>query len=440
MLKAEKAAVWQTPYKTLCQAESWLLPHLCDRLPPSQLMAINAVDLDMSCFLPSSYQMPQPFANRCNLFYDFLVRWVQQLQWPSSSLTDVKDSFTQAVLAKSFFIHFASTSLQGRPSMQMSQSDQDKTTSLVKICSTLYIPTKGHQCRCQLVTTVRKRFSSQFSSSASSKIRSMHSVPSQCWWLTKLESGRHLRPCVRKILGSWCCCVTTHFGWGSGCGKNEHSMLQCQDFRTEVWRCPEFQIFVKLQEAFLLQASEWKLLGSSRWGLQQRPIGRCCTAKSKQHLSHEQRMMIRAAWNQRRLLTIQPVDMSNQAPLGISFFACISPEKASWGSVHAGWSLSKSIQTGILNRLLISQVFRHLSHHVYRLYMYVHIPNEFNHRYMHETMYVPRYTLAQAKHKRFFLVKRKTSGSSSCTHYHQPTILCDCVVVSWYPCSIGYQP
>ena len=31
------------------------------------------------------------------------------------------------------------------------------------------------------------------------------------------------------------------------CGKNEHSMLQCQDFTTEVWHCPEFQIVVKLQ-------------------------------------------------------------------------------------------------------------------------------------------------------------------------------------------------
>ena len=37
------------------------------------------------------------------LFHDFLVRWVQQLLWPSSSLTDVKG--TQAVLPKSFLFY-----------------------------------------------------------------------------------------------------------------------------------------------------------------------------------------------------------------------------------------------------------------------------------------------------------------------------------------------
>ena len=39
---------------------------LRERLPPSQLMAIKEVDLDMSCFLPSSYPLPQRFANKCN--------------------------------------------------------------------------------------------------------------------------------------------------------------------------------------------------------------------------------------------------------------------------------------------------------------------------------------------------------------------------------------
>ena len=46
--------------------DSWLLMPLRDRLPSSQLMAIKAVDTDMSCFLPSSYPMPQRFANKCN--------------------------------------------------------------------------------------------------------------------------------------------------------------------------------------------------------------------------------------------------------------------------------------------------------------------------------------------------------------------------------------
>ena len=46
--------------------DSWLLMPLRDRLPSSQLMAIKAVDTDMSCFLLSSYPMPQRFANKCN--------------------------------------------------------------------------------------------------------------------------------------------------------------------------------------------------------------------------------------------------------------------------------------------------------------------------------------------------------------------------------------
>ena len=50
MLKAERAGVFQAPQTML----------------PRQLMAINAVDLDMSCFLPSSSPMWQQFANRCN--------------------------------------------------------------------------------------------------------------------------------------------------------------------------------------------------------------------------------------------------------------------------------------------------------------------------------------------------------------------------------------
>ena len=32
--------------------------------------------------------------------------------------------------------------------------------------------------------------------------------PLQCWKLRKLELGRHLRPCVGKSFGCWCCCVT----------------------------------------------------------------------------------------------------------------------------------------------------------------------------------------------------------------------------------------
>ena len=57
---------------------------------------------------------------------------------------------------------------------------------------------KGHTCRCQPVTSFHYcKGSDQWSVS-----------PSQCWKLRKLEFGRHLKPCVKKILGCWCCCLT----------------------------------------------------------------------------------------------------------------------------------------------------------------------------------------------------------------------------------------
>ena len=118
---------------------------------------------------------------------------------------------------------------------------------------------------------------------------------SPCWKLRKLEFGRHLKPCGKKNFGCWCFRVTTHFGWGSGLRRERAKQGARPTFTTE------FQIFAKLQEAFLLPAGEWTLLGSRRWGLQQQPCSRCCTAKSKQHLRHKQRMMIHPEWNQRSL-------------------------------------------------------------------------------------------------------------------------------------------
>ena len=32
--------------------------------------------------------------------------------------------------------------------------------------------------------------------------------PSQCWKMKKLDFGRRRKPCVKRILGCWCCCVT----------------------------------------------------------------------------------------------------------------------------------------------------------------------------------------------------------------------------------------
>ena len=55
---------------------------------------------------------------------------------------------------------------------------------------------KGSTCRCQAVTTVRGPFSPRFP--FSQRVKSMKSVSFAI--LRKLELGRHLRPCVKKIL------------------------------------------------------------------------------------------------------------------------------------------------------------------------------------------------------------------------------------------------
>ena len=64
--------------------DSWLLMPLRERLPPSQLVAMKAVDLDMSCFLPSSYPMRQRFANTCN---DKEIFWLPPQMSPTVAMT-----------------------------------------------------------------------------------------------------------------------------------------------------------------------------------------------------------------------------------------------------------------------------------------------------------------------------------------------------------------
>ena len=172
------------------------------RLPPSQLIAVNAVDPDMLCFLPSACPVRRQFDNKCNdtvslwllLFYNFLVSFSNScndevplwLMWGTHS----PKQFWQRVSCV-----FASTE---RLKCYRVTKAREPGENLVDT-----VPNKGHQCRCQPVTTVRQRFSSQFPSS--SKFRSMSSVSSQCWWLKKLEPGRR----VFKILRCGCCCVTT---------------------------------------------------------------------------------------------------------------------------------------------------------------------------------------------------------------------------------------
>ena len=209
------------------------------------------------------------------LFYDFLVRWVQQLQWQSSSLTDVKDLFTQEVLPKSFRFY-----LPLLKDWIISPTESSLYTFIQQICWTRI-----------------QGFLMQVSTSD-------HREPVRLW-------DNH-RNCLLRNVDGWRILSLANT---SGCwlGRNLVAdavwLLPCKasGLRRE-WAkqgarltfTTGFQIFAKLQEAFLLPACEWELLGSSRWGLQQQPFGRCCTAKRKQHLRHKQRMMI-PAWNQRSL-------------------------------------------------------------------------------------------------------------------------------------------
>ena len=152
-------------------------------LPPS---------LDMSCFLPSACPVRQQFSNKCNDTVSlWLLLFYNSLSVFSNSCNENVPLWCEGLIHPSSF---------GKIICQY-----EKTEVFFLLDS---VPNKGHQCRCQQLTIVRQRFSSQFL--CSSKVRSMSSVSSQCWWLLKmLKPGRHLRPCVRKILQCWCCCVTT---------------------------------------------------------------------------------------------------------------------------------------------------------------------------------------------------------------------------------------
>ncbi len=194
-----------------------------------------------------------------------------------------------AVLAKSFIFicQYGKTEV-----LQWPRQDNQPGENLLET-----VPNEGHQCRCHQVTTVRQRFSSQFPSS--SKVRSMSSAPSQCGWLQKLEPGRHLRPCVRKILGCWCCCVTTarqplwlrlRFAARMSktcCNASIHNRSMTFSY---IFHSLRFLLSFKGHFSY----ERVKEVAAAAFGL-------CCTAKSKQHLSHEQQMMIQAEWNQRSL-------------------------------------------------------------------------------------------------------------------------------------------
>ena len=100
-----------------------------------------------TCFLPSSCPMRQRFANACN---DTVVSRLPSQMSPTVGMTkflsDAKESFTQAVLPKSFLFH-----LRVRKDWKISRSEC--SSHLSSLLDT--VQNTGYQCRCQPVTTVR---------------------------------------------------------------------------------------------------------------------------------------------------------------------------------------------------------------------------------------------------------------------------------------------
>ena len=132
--------------------DSWLLMPLRERLPPSQLMAIKAVDLDMSRFLPSSYPMRQQLAKRCN---DTVVSRLPGQMSPTVAMTKFLSDWCEGLVHPSSFakelpVLFATTErLNIFPNWKF-------ITLIQQICWTLY-RIQGFSmvfsCRCQPVTT-----------------------------------------------------------------------------------------------------------------------------------------------------------------------------------------------------------------------------------------------------------------------------------------------
>ena len=252
---------------------------LRERLPPSQLMAIKEVDLDMSCFLPSSYPLPQRFANKCN---DTVVLRLPGQMSPTVAMTKFLFDWCEGLIhprsfAKELPVLFATTErLDHFPNWKF----------IIYIYPANLLDTN---------TGFSHAGVNQWPQGACETVRQPQELfASQCWWLKNLEPSKHLRLLMlgRNLVADAVWLLPCK---ASGLRREWAKHGARPTFTTE------FQIFAKLQEVSLLPACEWELLGSSRWGLQQQPFGRCCTAKSKQHPRHKQRMMIHPEWNQRSL-------------------------------------------------------------------------------------------------------------------------------------------
>ena len=149
MLKAEKAWVWQTP-QTLCWEDSWLLTLLCEGFQESCCYQ------ESNCLFQSKARMSRAFNKFCHAGC-----------WKNTSTCASRRVASLAnwccIHAAIHFISIINT--EEREHMQVSASDHCERT--------IFFP----------VSILAKRVSY-----------------SQCWKLRKLELGRHLGPCVGKIV------------------------------------------------------------------------------------------------------------------------------------------------------------------------------------------------------------------------------------------------
>ena len=284
------------------------------------------------------------------LFHDFLVRWVQQFHWPSSSLTDVKDSFTQAVLPKSFLFYLPLLKDWKKSPTEKVYRVQCLARASVKQFRSLQSPVlkKGHKCMCQPVTLVRRQVSLQFSSWP--KIRSMKSVSfamlkaEKAWvWQThqtlwQEESWLLMLPCddplwlrfrfVARM--STACCIAT-------ISQQKYDVVQ------------SFRSLLSFKRHFCykrMNGSCWVQIGSCS-GLLAVAAPRIVsnifvTSREWWYILNE----IKEAYRMERYfsdhLACRLYRHSIAKPSASwDLFARILPGKASWGSIHAGWSLSR---------------------------------------------------------------------------------------------------
>ena len=269
----------------------WCLS-LRDRLPPSQLMAIKAVDSDMSCLRVSYHLLVQcgndlPMRAMTQLFHDFLVRWVQQLEWQSSSVMRRNHSPKQFCPRASCFIcEYGKTE----------KYPQVNVHHIYPACSTL------------------------------DRIQGTNAGVNQ-WplWDCETTKGQNNKECLFAML-------MTEKAWvlqtpQTLCPEDSRVlMLPCDDplwlrFRFAArmsTACCSARIsqqkydIVQSFRSLLSFKSSRGISATSGWmevaGLKLlgvaaaiRRFGRCRTAKSKQHLRHKQRMKIHPEWNQRSL-------------------------------------------------------------------------------------------------------------------------------------------